>query len=152
MKEELWLDQRSKSSRLVTQLIIWTHIYTQINNIFTLKLRFSENIYRFIYYVRNGLGLSPNKVMWDFYRQNGTGICFIRVLRFPLPIILPNALNPFSCMIWGWYTKPNSGRRARWTQYQTHIISGKYFLLTVYSIKSIKGLKPDEENDFDQFT
>jgi hypothetical protein len=48
--------------------------------------------------------------------QSGTGASFLRVLWFPLPIlILPTAPHS-SFIIRGWYNRPNSGRRTKWTQ------------------------------------
>jgi hypothetical protein len=50
--------------------------------------------------------------------QSGTGAGFLRVLQFPLPIrIPPIAPQSSSSIIWGWYSKPNSDRRTKWTQY-----------------------------------
>jgi hypothetical protein len=40
---------------------------------------------------------------------------FLRVLRFPLPIIPPTAPHSAS-IIRGWYNRPVSGRRTKWTQ------------------------------------
>jgi hypothetical protein len=40
---------------------------------------------------------------------------FLRVLRFPLPILIPPTA-PHSSIIRGWYNRPNSGRRTKWTQ------------------------------------
>jgi hypothetical protein len=43
--------------------------------------------------------------MWICGGQNGTGARFVRVLRFPLPILIPpNA--PYSSIIRGWYNRP----------------------------------------------
>jgi hypothetical protein len=48
----------------------------------------------------------------------------LRALRFPLPILIPpNA--PHSSIIWGWYNRPNSGRRTKWTQ--SHTTKNKKF-------------------------
>jgi hypothetical protein len=47
--------------------------------------------------------------------QRGTGAGFLRVLRFPLQILIPPTA-PQSSVIRGWYNKPNSGRRTKWTQ------------------------------------
>jgi hypothetical protein len=48
--------------------------------------------------------------------QSGTGAGFLRVLQFPLPILIPpNA--PYSSIIWGWYNTQISGRRTKWTQF-----------------------------------
>jgi hypothetical protein len=44
--------------------------------------------------------------------QNDTGEGFLWVLRFPLAILIPpNA--PYSSIIWGWYSRPISGRRTK---------------------------------------
>jgi hypothetical protein len=49
--------------------------------------------------------------------QRGTGAGFLRVLRFPLPIlIISTAPQSPSCIIWGWYNRPGNGRRTKWTQ------------------------------------
>jgi hypothetical protein len=47
--------------------------------------------------------------------QSGTGAGFLRVLRFPLPIIIPPTTHS-SSFIRGWYSKPNVGRRTKRTQ------------------------------------
>jgi hypothetical protein len=48
--------------------------------------------------------------------QSGAGAGFLRVLRFPLPILIPpTASQTSSSIIRDWYTRPNSGRRAKWT-------------------------------------
>jgi hypothetical protein len=48
-------------------------------------------------------------------RQSGTEADFLRVLGFPLPILIPpNA--PCSSIIRGWYNRPISGRSTKWTQ------------------------------------
>jgi ribosomal protein L37AE/L43A len=39
--------------------------------------------------------------------QSGTGTGFLRVLRFPLPVIIPPvAPQSSSSIIWGWYNRP----------------------------------------------
>jgi hypothetical protein len=43
--------------------------------------------------------------------QSGTGAGFLRVLRFPLPILIPPAAPHSSSIIRGWYNRPISGRR-----------------------------------------
>jgi hypothetical protein len=49
--------------------------------------------------------------------QSGTGAHFLRVLRFPLPILIPpTAPHSSSSIIRGWYNRPNSGRRTKRTQ------------------------------------
>jgi hypothetical protein len=49
--------------------------------------------------------------------QSGIGTGFLRVLRFPLPIpIPPTAPHSSSSIIRGWYNRPISGRRTKWTQ------------------------------------
>jgi hypothetical protein len=48
-------------------------------------------------------------------RRSGIGADFLRVLRFPLPVLIPpNA--PYSSIIWCWYNWPISGGRTRRTQ------------------------------------
>jgi hypothetical protein len=52
-------------------------------------------------------------------RQSSTGIGFLRVLRFPLPICTPpTAPHSSSSIIRGWYNRPNMGRRTKWTHSQ----------------------------------
>jgi hypothetical protein len=48
---------------------------------------------------------------------SGTGEGFIRVLPFPLPILIPPTA-PYSSAptIQRWYNRPDSGRRTKWTQ------------------------------------
>jgi hypothetical protein len=49
--------------------------------------------------------------------QSCTGRGFLRVLQFPLPILVPpTAPRLSSSVIRGWYNRPNSGRRTKWTQ------------------------------------
>jgi hypothetical protein len=49
--------------------------------------------------------------------QSGSGAGFIRVLRFPLPILIPStAPHSSSSIILGWYNRPISGWHAKWTQ------------------------------------
>jgi hypothetical protein len=49
--------------------------------------------------------------------RSGTGADFLRVLRFPLPIVIPpTAPHSSSSIIRGWYNRPISGRRTKWTQ------------------------------------
>jgi hypothetical protein len=46
-----------------------------------------------------------------FGGQSGIGIGFLRVLRFPLPILIPpTAPHSSSYIIWGWLSRPNNGR------------------------------------------
>jgi hypothetical protein len=47
----------------------------------------------------------------------GAGAVFLRVLRFPLPVLMPpSAPHSSSSIIRGWCNRPNSGRRTKWTQ------------------------------------
>jgi hypothetical protein len=49
--------------------------------------------------------------------QSGTGAGFLRILRFPLPILIPPTTpHSSSSIIRGWYNRPNSDRRTTWTQ------------------------------------
>jgi hypothetical protein len=48
--------------------------------------------------------------------QSGTGADFLRVLRFPLPILIPLTAPYSSSIIRGWYDMPVNDRRTKWTQ------------------------------------
>jgi hypothetical protein len=49
--------------------------------------------------------------------QSGAWADFLRVLRFPLPVLIPLiASHSFLSIFRGWYSRPNSGRRTKWTQ------------------------------------
>jgi hypothetical protein len=47
--------------------------------------------------------------------QSGTGTGFIRIFLSSLPSLIPQN-GPYSCVIQGWYSRPISGRRTKWTQ------------------------------------
>jgi hypothetical protein len=46
--------------------------------------------------------------------QCGTGAGLLRVLQFPLPFIATTAPLYPSCIIRGWYNRPNSDQRVKW--------------------------------------
>jgi hypothetical protein len=48
--------------------------------------------------------------------QSGTGIGFLSAYRFPLPVLIPPTAPDSPSIIWGWYNRPISGRRTKWTQ------------------------------------
>jgi hypothetical protein len=49
--------------------------------------------------------------------QSGSVVGFLRVLRFSLLILIPpTAPQSPSPIILGWYNRPVSGRRTKWTQ------------------------------------
>jgi hypothetical protein len=48
--------------------------------------------------------------------QSGTVPGFLRVLRFLLPIRIPPIAPQSSSIIWGWCSRPNSGRSTKWSQ------------------------------------
>jgi hypothetical protein len=49
--------------------------------------------------------------------QSGTGAGFLLLLRLPLLIIIPpTAPHSRTSIIRGWYNRPISGRRTKWTQ------------------------------------
>jgi hypothetical protein len=48
--------------------------------------------------------------------QGSTGAGFLRVLRLPLPILIPPTAPHSSSIIRCWYNRPVSGRRTKWTQ------------------------------------
>jgi hypothetical protein len=47
--------------------------------------------------------------------QNDTGAGFLRVLRFPLSVLIPPTAPHSSSITRGWYNRPVSGRRTKWT-------------------------------------
>jgi hypothetical protein len=47
--------------------------------------------------------------------QSGTGAGCLRVLRLPLPILIPPIAPHSSSTIRSWYNRPVSGRRTKWT-------------------------------------
>lgn len=47
--------------------------------------------------------------------QGGTELCFLRVLRIPLPIFIEQTVPCSSSIMRGWYNEPTSGRRAKCT-------------------------------------
>jgi hypothetical protein len=62
---------------------------------------------------------SPVRSCEIFGGKSGIGASFLRVLRFPLPILIPPNLS-FSCITRGWYNRSVSGRRTKWTQSHPH--------------------------------
>jgi hypothetical protein len=46
---------------------------------------------------------------------SGTGADFLRVLRFPLPILIPLTAQHSSPIIRAWYNRLVIGRRTKWT-------------------------------------
>jgi hypothetical protein len=48
--------------------------------------------------------------------QRGTRAGFLRVLRFPLQILIPPTAPHPSSIVRGWYYRPVSGQRTKWTQ------------------------------------
>jgi hypothetical protein len=46
--------------------------------------------------------------------QIGTGEDFLRVFRFPFPVLIPPTA-PQSSVNRSWYSRPTSGRRSKWT-------------------------------------
>jgi hypothetical protein len=52
----------------------------------------------------------------NFGGQSVTGTGFLRVLQFLLPILIPPIAPHSSSIIRGWYNRPDSGRRIKWTQ------------------------------------
>jgi hypothetical protein len=53
--------------------------------------------------------------------QSGAGAGFLRVLWFLLPVLIPPTAPHSSSLVRGWYNRPVSGRRTKWTQ--SHPIS-----------------------------
>jgi hypothetical protein len=70
---------------------------------------------------------------WICGEQSGTGEDFLRVLLFPLPILIPpTAPHSSSSIIRGWYNRPNSGRRTKWTQ--SHPTSRNHISFPLYGV------------------
>jgi hypothetical protein len=61
-------------------------------------------------------------------RQSGIGAGFLRVLRFPLSILIPPTA-PHSSIIRGWCNRPNIGPRNKWTQSHLTPINKKILAL-----------------------
>jgi hypothetical protein len=55
--------------------------------------------------------------------QSDIGARFLLALRFPLQILIPPTAPRSSSIIRGWYNRPVSGRRTKWTQ--SHTTPGK---------------------------
>jgi hypothetical protein len=55
-------------------------------------------------------GSSPGQIMWDLWWTNWHLCSFLRVLRFPLSILVPPTAPYSSSIIRGWYNRPVSGR------------------------------------------
>jgi hypothetical protein len=69
----------------------------------------------------------------------GTEAGFLRVLRFPLPILIPPTA-PYSSIIRGWSNRPNSGRRTKWTQSNPTPRNQKTFDLKLLNIIKLSPL------------
>jgi hypothetical protein len=55
-------------------------------------------------------------VMWDLWWTKWHGGRFLRVLRFPLPILIQLIAAQSSSIIWDWHNRPKSSRITKWTQ------------------------------------
>jgi hypothetical protein len=53
--------------------------------------------------------------------KTGAMVSILLVLLFPLPVLIPPTVPHSSFIIRGWYNRPNSGRRTKWTQ--SHLTS-----------------------------
>jgi hypothetical protein len=81
----------------------------------------------------------PTSVAWVRAQVTSCGICggqsgtragFLRVLRFPLPILIPpTSPHSLSAIIRIWYNRQISDRRTKWTQ--SHLTPRKKKELTV---------------------
>jgi hypothetical protein len=76
--------------------------------------------------------------------KSGSGAGFLREFCFPLPILIsPTAPHSSSCIILGWYNRPNCGRLTKWMQ--THPTpphpTPKYTSISVASSDILLGLQ-----------
>jgi hypothetical protein len=60
-------------------------------------------------------GSSPLQVMWDMWGESDTGAGFLRVLQFPLPILIPPTTQ-LSPIVREWWNRSVSGRHTNRTQ------------------------------------
>jgi hypothetical protein len=65
---------------------------------------------------RDNPGSNPGQVMWDLWWTKWHWGMFLRVLRFPVPILIPPTAPHSSSITPGWYSRPNNGRRTKWIQ------------------------------------
>jgi hypothetical protein len=47
-------------------------------------------------------------------RQSGPGAGYLRVLKFPLPILIPQSAPQSCTMVWGWWNRPVSQSVSQW--------------------------------------
>jgi hypothetical protein len=76
-----------------------------------------------------------------FVVDSGAGAGFLRVLRFPLPILIPPTA-PHSSIIRGWYNRPTSGRNAKWTQSNITPRNKKIWEALIPALISFRALNP----------
>jgi hypothetical protein len=93
---------------------------------------------------------------WICGGQSGTGIGFLRLFRFPLPILIPPTARHSSSNIWGWYNRSVSGRHAKWTvsphpkkerkkgRKKVKLIACEFKLLGRYSIYTLPTVYPQD--------
>jgi hypothetical protein len=74
--------------------------------------------------------------------RSGTGGYFIRVLLFPLTILIPSIASYSSYIIRGWYNRPVSGRRTKWTQFHPAPSYPAICAWVSEPASSLQGLRP----------
>jgi hypothetical protein len=85
--------------------------------------------------------------------QSGTRASFLRVLLFPLPILIPPTTPHSSYIIRGWYYSPISGRRIKWTQSHLTLrkkkqaISGQRIEPGIFQLRSKSPIQSTENVD-----
>jgi hypothetical protein len=90
---------------------------------------------------RSGLDSIPRHVMRDLWWTKCTGAEFLRVLRFPFPILIPpNA--PYSSVIRGWYNKSISVQCTKWTEFYPTPLIIKNIYLNVALSPNYTALQP----------
>jgi hypothetical protein len=75
--------------------------------------------------------LAQVRICGIFGAKSVAGVGFLRVLRFPLPILIQPTASHSSPIVLVWYNRPKSGRRDKWTQSHPTLYVPRYEKLDV---------------------